>query len=180
MSPQKVKIVFQCILTSIFISLCIISFNNLLKADTSLAFSKDNSAYFPSLTICPLKKGMSEMNSFDDLSKLSIRDYLSIQLIKKAKNSRETVNIIGNHLQFTVDILLLDSGSLFLKNCTTAILDLDNHVQGGSGSYVNVELEPNPHFRQFSISFHEQGVLEQNNLQIYGDSKLFVNFNLFL
>ena len=89
MSPKKVKVALQCILIITFLTLCILSLDNLLKADTSLAFSKEDSAYFPSMTICPLRASLKALESFDDTSNISIRDYLKINLVESFNKSRK-------------------------------------------------------------------------------------------
>ena len=177
MSPEQVKVALQCTLAITFVTLCTLSFDNLLRADTSLAFSKEDFAYFPSLTICPLRSSLKALESFDDVSNISIRDYLKVTLIQKVNKSRKVVDISGKHLQFTILPLTSDySDTLMLRNCTTATLDLNGHVQGGSGTNnLNVEVNQNPHFQHFSISFHEEGVSEQRNLVLNDGNKLLLN-----
>ena len=85
MSPeQKVKITLQCILVLTLVALCILSFNSLFKADTSLSFKQDNNAYFPSLAICPTFSDHTSMKieSFDAVPNVSIRDFLNISIMK--------------------------------------------------------------------------------------------------
>ena len=172
MSPEQVKVALQCTLAITFVTLCTLSFDNLLRADTSLAFSKEGSAYFPSLTICPLRSSLKALESFDDVSNISIRDYLKVTLIQKVNKSRKVVDISGKHLQFTILPLTSDySDTLMLRNCTTANLSF----QGGSGTNVNVEINQNPHFQHFSITFHEEGVSEQRNLVLNDGNKLLLN-----
>ena len=177
MSPKKVKVALQCILIITFLTLCILSLDNLLKADTSLAFSKEDSAYFPSMTICPLRASLKALESFDDISNISIRDYLKINLVESVNKSRKIVDISGKHLQFNILPLYSDlNDTLKLRNCTTASLDLDGPVQGGSlGSHVNIEINWNPHFQYFSVVFHDKGDGRQKNQIMQEGSKLFVN-----
>ena len=172
MSPEQVKVALQCTLAITFVTLCTLSFDNLLRADTSLAFSKEGSAYFPSLTICPLRSSLKALESFDDVSNISIRDYLKVTLIQKVNKSRKVVDISGKHLQFTILPLTSDySDTLMLRNCTTANLSF----QGGSGTHANVEINLDSHFQHFSIEFHEKGDGEQRNKRMQEGSKLFVN-----
>ena len=76
---QRVKFTLQFILTATFLVLCILSLFTLVKEETSLAFSKDKSAYFPSMTICPMTYDLKGLESFDNISTVSIRDFLSIR-----------------------------------------------------------------------------------------------------
>ena len=175
MSPDQVKNALQCTLIITFVTLCILSLDNLLKADTSLAFSKEDSAYFPSLTICPLRSSLKALESFDDVSKISIRDYLKIILVEKVNKTRKIVEISGKQLQLTILPLYDDfSDTLKLKNCTTAILD-NRQVPGGSNSNINIEINPNPHFQHLSIVFHEEKGGKQKGRTMHEGSKLFVN-----
>ena len=87
MSPeQKFKIGVQCILTITFLVLCIISFTGLLKADTSLAFSKGKPPYFPSFTICPMVYDLKGFDSFVTTPTVSIGDFLRIKVNKVGKS----------------------------------------------------------------------------------------------
>ena len=86
MSPeQKVKIGVQCILTITFLVLCTLSFTGLLKADTSLAFSRGKHPYFPSFTICPMPYDLKGVDSFNTIPLVSIRDFLRIKLYKQGQ-----------------------------------------------------------------------------------------------
>ena len=86
MSPeQKVKIGVQCILTITFLVLCTLSFTGLLKADTSLAFSKGKPAKFPCFTICPMPYDLKGVASFNTIPSVSIRDFLRIKLYKQGQ-----------------------------------------------------------------------------------------------
>ena len=90
MSPeQTVKIAIQCILTITFIALFIVSFCTLLKGDTSLSFRKEYNAHFPSLTICPTFSDMEsmEIENFDKVTNISIRDFLDITIQKFIKDN---------------------------------------------------------------------------------------------
>ena len=87
MSPeQKVKITLQCILVLTLVALCILSFNSLFKADTSLSFKQDNNAYFPSLAICPTYSDVMKIESFDAMQNVSIRDFVNISIMKFDKD----------------------------------------------------------------------------------------------
>ena len=89
MSPEhKVKIALQCILVLTLFALCIVSFNSLLKADTSVSFKKNNEAYFPSLAICPTFSdfNLMKIESFDAVPNVSIRDFLNISIMKFDKD----------------------------------------------------------------------------------------------
>ena len=88
MSPeQKGKIALQFILVLTFVALCIVSFNSLLKADTSLSFKQDTTAYFPNLAICPTFSYSMRIESFDAVpNNVSIRDFLNISIVKFDKD----------------------------------------------------------------------------------------------
>ena len=89
MSPEhKVKIALQCILVLTLVALCIVSFNSLLKADTSLSFKQDTNAYFPNLAICPIFSDHKPMKieSFDAVPNVSIRDFLNISIMNFDKD----------------------------------------------------------------------------------------------
>ena len=51
---------------------------NLIKEDTSLAFSKNKSAYYPSITTCPTSYDLKGIDTFNDISSVSIRDFIRI------------------------------------------------------------------------------------------------------
>ena len=87
MSPeQKVKIALQCTLILALVAFCIVSFNSLLRAETSLSFKKDTNAYFPSLAICPTYSDVMKIESFDAMQNVSIRDFLNISIVKFDKD----------------------------------------------------------------------------------------------
>ena len=52
------------------------------------------------------------------------------------------------------------NGKILIRNCTTLhTLELnDSSIEpGSSGFLLNLELMPNPHFKDFSLQFHEKG-----------------------
>ena len=49
-----------------------------MKEDTSLALSKNKSAYYPSITICPTSYDLKGIDAFDDISSVSIGDFVRI------------------------------------------------------------------------------------------------------
>ena len=130
MTPsEKVKIALQCILVVTFVSLCILSFRNLLKADTSLAFRKENSAVFPWIKICPLSFDLKPIDSFENISNISIRDYLKISIVSFDQtnwneiiinDSKNVTEYFGLNEIFQQKIVpRIDHDKFLISNCTT-------------------------------------------------------------
>ena len=176
---QRVKFTLQFILTATFLVLCILSLFSLVKEETSLAFSKDKSAYFPSITICPMTYDLKGLESFDNISTVSIRDFLSIRYGNYLDS--QTIKIVdtqSSDVFSTVIQPLKLYEKLQLRNCTTLDtlnLNDDSIKPATPGFLFYIEVLPNPHFTDFYLIFHEQGDIEIEATTDDGNS-YFVNY----
>ena len=187
MTPkEKVKLTLQVILIITFVSLCVLSFSNLLKADTSLAFRKENAGFYPWFTICPLSYELIPINSFENISTASLRDYLHIDIVKldRTKQITEAVTAMKNVEEYfgTKEILSqkiiprIYNGSILITNCTTfkTSFKMNSLSAGTYDNYINFLLDSNEHFKDFQITFHDES---ENPFGLSKDGNvLYVNF----
>ena len=178
MSPeQRARLTVQFILTATFLALCTSSIFGLIKEETSLAFSKQKSAYFPSITVCPLTYDLKGIESFDTISPIAIGDYLHVHYENYIKQSSYEIAKRSEVFSTLIHPLILHN-QLLIRNCTTInTLDLnDSAIQPGkSGFLFYLELLPNSYFKDFMLIFHEKNEINLDPTTDEGDT-YFVNY----